>query len=385
MRRLNINTKKYKPRSFTEVHGEKIREKIREKRREKREEANNGVLISWRIALSLSFSSSVFLRVYLRVLRGLIVLFFLIGIIFTSCATAPKVSLPDGAEGLDEVRELYMLPPGGRAYIWIDTVEARPLLDVISIGGLNGKDMARILDSTESAAAAVFPDEHDRRFFLAATGSFPVFAANLSMTFNRNWKKQKSADGSKYWYSKSDGIALALGSNLALVSNSDPYTNFTSEPPPPGFVEFRQGFALAGWMPNPSGTVDTVIASMGVPLQIPAEDLFFGASRLSGEEPTDDNPGDAELWVPVFKIRTPSASHARSLLALFSVARMFIQRGLIGQNVEWEATFLSPQEAAALLFANMPEQDEDFLILRTASLDAARIALLFQMFSIYSE
>ena len=317
-------------------------------------------------------------------------LFFFLGVIFVSCASAPKVSLPEGVEDMAGERELYMLPAGGRAYIWIDTVKARPFLDAFSIGGISDKHMARILDSTESAVAAVFPEEHERRFFLAATGSFPVFTANLSLTFNRNWKRQKSRDGSKYWYSQNDGIALALGSNLALVSNTDPYTTFTSETPPSGFVEFRRGLPLAGWMPNPSETINNVIISMGVPVQIPAEDFFFGASRLSTKldstgELTDVNPADTELWEPVFKIRTPSASHARSLLALFSVARMFIQRGLIGQNAEWDAPFLRPQEAAALLFANIPEQDEDFLILRTVSLKAATIALLFRMFSIYSE
>jgi hypothetical protein len=299
-------------------------------------------------------------------------LLFLLVLVFFSCASGPKVSLPEGVEGVDEVLELYILPAGGRAYIWVDTVEARPLLDILPVGGLSGKDMARILDSTETAVAAVFPEGEDRRFFLAATGNFPVFAANISMTFSRDWKKQKSPNGSSYWYSKGDGIALALGSSLALVSNADPYAAFTSETPPPGFAEFRRGFALAGWMPNPSETVDNVITSMGVPLQIPAEDLFFGASP------------NAELWEPVFKIRTPSASHARSLLALFSIARLFIQRGLIGQGAE-SSSFMSPQEAAALLFANTPEQDGDFLILRMAPLDASRIALLFRMFSIYSE
>jgi hypothetical protein len=319
-----------------------------------------------------------------------LLLFIFLGILFLSCATAPKVSVPDEVEGMADVRELYMLPAGGRAYVWIDTAEARPLLDVLSIGGLSGKDMARILDSTESAVAAVFPEGGERRFFLAATGSFPVFAANVSMTFSRDWKKLKSPNGSSYWYSKGDGIALALGSNLALVSNIDPFAAFTSETPPPGFAEFRRDYALAGWLPNPSETVDSVIASMGVPLQIPAEDLFFGASRLSPNTAAADgnladvNPTDTELWEPVFKIRTASASQARSLLVLFSVARLFVQRGLIAQG-GGSSSSMSPQEAAALLFANTPEQEEDFLILRTASLDAERIALLFQMFSIYSE
>ena len=334
------------------------------------------------------------------ILRGLFLLFFFFGIFFFSCASAPKAAPPKGVED----QELHMLPSGGRVYVWIDTVEARPLLDVLSIEGLSHKDMERILDSTETAVASVFPDGHERRFFLAATGKFPVFAANLSFTFNKNWKRQKSPNGSRYWYSQNDGIALALETDFALVSNTDPYAAFTSEIPPPGFAEFRRDFALAGWLPNPSDTVARVISSMGVPLQIPAEDFFFGASRhLSGTaltesiddnptdgnpmdvNPTDVNPADTELWAPVFKIRTPSASNARSLLALFSIARLFVQRGLVSPGSGGSSFMMSPQEAAALLFANPPEQEEDFLIIRTASMDANRIALLFQMFSIYSE
>jgi len=66
------------------------------------------------------------------------------------------------------------------------------------------------------------------------------------------------------------------------------------------------------------------------------------------------------------------------------VARLFVQRGLIGQDAEGSSS-MGPREAAALLFANIPEQNEDFLTLRMDSMDAASIALLFQMFSIYSE
>ena len=333
-------------------------------------------------------SGILFLFVLVRVGSWLTLLFFFIGIFFTSCASAPRVSLPEGLDGTVEDRELYTLPSGGRAYIWMNTAEARPLLGAFSIGGLSDKDMTRILDSTETAIAVVFPEGQDRRFFLTAKGNFPVFSANLSLTFNRDWKRLKSPHGGKYWYSQSNGIALALESKQAMVSNIDPFSDLISETPPTGFVEFRRDFALAGWMPNPSDTVNRVISSMGVPLSIPAVDFFFGASPHSPDpastdnNPTDDNPMNMELWAPVFKIRTPSASNARSLLALFSVARLFIPQGLIGQGAVG-SNFRNPQEAAALLFANAPEQDEDFITFRIASLDAASIALLFQIFSIY--
>jgi len=45
---------------------------------------------------------------------------------------------------------------------------------------------------------------------------------------------------------------------------------------------------------------------------------------------------------------------------------------------------MSPQQAAALLFANAPELDAEYLILRMDSLEADKIALLFKMFTVYS-
>ena len=136
-------------------------------------------------------------------------------------------------------------------------------------------------------------------------------------------------------------------------------------------------------MPDSSEFINGFLNTMGIPLQIPAEDLFFGAVRLP--ETVDAHTREG-LWELVFKIKTPSESNARALLTLFSVARLFFQRGGGAQTgFDEEITSLSPQEAAALLFANIPEQDGEFLILRVSSLDENRIALLFEMFSVYSD
>ena len=113
--------------------------------------------------------------------------FFFIFVLFVSCATAPKVSSPLDEEG----SELSLMPAGGKVYLWADTVKARPLLDLLSFEGKNGKDAAKVLDSTKTAAAVIFPAVPESgvsessvsesgagggqggRFFLAALGDYP--------------------------------------------------------------------------------------------------------------------------------------------------------------------------------------------------------------------
>jgi len=252
------------------------------------------------------------------------------------------------------------------------------LLDVLSFQGISGKNAAQVLDNTKSAAAAFFSDgksdnkTNKRQFFLAALGDYPRFRANLSLAFSKNWKKQKSSTGGSYWFSQANNVALALGNNLALVSNADPLAAFPAAAAPVGFAEFNLGFALAGWMNDSASSINVFLDSMGIPLQIPAEDFFFGARKE-----------DAGLWDLVFRIRTPSAAQARSLLTLFSIARLFVLRAADAREA-FDGKSLTPQQTAALLFAIIPELDAAYLTFRIDSLEADKIALLFNMFSVYS-
>ena len=321
-----------------------------------------------------------------------LVFFFIIIVLFASCATAPKITFSEDDEGA----ELSLLPAGAKLYIWADTVKGMPLLDVLSFEGKSGKDAGKILDSTETAAAAILGEKEGRRFFLAAAGSYPRRSANFSLAFSRAWKKRKSFTGNSYWYSQNDNIALALGSNLALVSDADPWGDpwgnppgeFPKETPSGAFMEFRRGLVMAGWVPNPSVPINNFVDSLGIPLQIPAEEFFFGVSRIPLNANTaGSNPADSGLWELVFKIKTPSPNHARSLLGLFSMARLFFPRGRAsggGQagSLSTNNGSISPQDAAVLFFANAPEQDREFLTLRLDPLNEDSIALLFNMFSI---
>jgi hypothetical protein len=307
----------------------------------------------------------------------LLILFF---IMLVSCATAPRASIPAEGEG----RELYFLPGGGKVYFWADTVKGRPLLDVLSFEGMSGKDAGRVLDSTDRAAGVLFEEGEGRRFFLAATGNYPSVRAGLSLSFSKGWKKLKSVTGKRYWFSGGDKIALALGSDLVYVSDADPWdissANLSGDEIPPAFMGFLPGLVLAGWMPDPSESINRIIGSLGIPIELPAEDLFFGAA-LKPQPVAGASADDNEIWELVFKIKVSSASHARSLLSLISLARMFMQRGAVQQT---RTGAISPQEAAGLLLANAPAQDNEYLSFRTAPLSGSRIALLFEMFSVYS-
>jgi len=291
----------------------------------------------------------------------------------------------------DEDRELSLLPAGGSLYLWADTAQSRPLLDVLDFGGFSGRDAAMVLDRTGTAAAVAFAQpaieagqegspEHDRRFFLAATGRYPRHRANFSFAFTRGWRRHRSPDGGTFWRSQNGVIAVALGSNLALVSNIDPLEGFERVVPPRYFTEFRRGMALAGWMYSPSGPINGFLQSTGIPIQIPAEDFFFGAVR-SPVSALDTSPAPWEL---VFRIRAPSEIHARSLLALFSTARFLFQMGAAAGDEPSPADTLSLQDAAMMLFANVPQQDGESITLRIGPLDENTIALLFGMFSVYS-
>jgi len=299
----------------------------------------------------------------------------LLVLVFSSCATAPRAPAP----AVDDIPELSLLPAGGRVYLWADTVQGRPLLELLSFDGMSmdGRDAAMMLDRTSSAAAVLFPEGEDRRFFLAAAGRYPRHRANFSFAFSRGWRRQRGSGGT-FWYSRGNNIAVSLGANLALVSNIDPLEDLARESPPQTFAEFRRGMVLAGWVHNPSDPINSFLETLGLPIQLPAEDFFFGASRA----PYDGNNADTP-WELAFRIRAPSETHARSLLVLFSTARFFVMMMGAGEPSA-DADSIGLQELAMMLFANVPEQDGEFLTLRINSLNENTIALLFDIFSVYS-
>jgi hypothetical protein len=277
-------------------------------------------------------------------------------LLVVSCASRSNVK----TSSKDRNAEFALLAPGGVVYLYIDVPGTRPVLDRISFEGIQGSQGAQILDRTTSAVAAFYPEGMPRRFLAAVQGRYPSFQAKLSFTLSPSWKKRRSETGASYWHAVKNGVSVSLGSSSALISDGDPFVQPPGVETPEGFEEFCRGTVMAGWMEDASGPLNNFLASMEIPLQIPAKQVFFSL-YTSGQE-----------YETVIQIETPSVSQAKALVTLFSMARLFMANAEASLGV------------VAVLFANPPVQDGPYLRLHTGSLDAQGIALLFTMFSLYS-
>jgi hypothetical protein len=299
-------------------------------------------------------------------------LFAVIFLLFFSCATAPKSPDPF----LDESAFLP-LEPGASVYMLIDVPGCRPGLDKVTIREMGKKQSREIFDRTKTAAAAFYSEGGERRFQAAAWGKYPAFRGNLALAAGKDWKKGRSKTGGAYYHSARDGLSVALTASRAFVSGAGPGSRTDPFTPPPGtetpdgFTEFRRGAVLALWINKPGASVNGLLETMGLPLQIPAEQLFVNLFPHIQE-----GEGADALYEALIRIETSAPSQARALFTLINMARLYASA--MGETGAAPAL-------AAVLFANPPVQDGRNLNLRTAVLKAEEIALLFNFFSIYSD
>jgi hypothetical protein len=316
-------------------------------------------------------------------------------LVLAACASAPKpVEFPlNGPLPLDG---------GAMLYLVVEVPQARPFLDHIYIEGLAEEDAAQIFDRTHYAAAAVFSPDSGKRLQAIAWGNYPSFRAGLAFASAVDWKRQRSPAG-PFWYSADRNISLAFNRGQAFAAlgpegggtkiraeappAAGPYTRGSGVEVPAGFNAFREGACLALWLENPAEPLGRFLEGLRLPIRIPAEEFLAALVLLSSPEET---PGFAEAAVlpeetagpgasgPRYeirlRIRAPSETNARSLMTLFSTARLFIsQAGDAGYS-----------ELLSLLLARPPEQEGPYLNLRSAPVKEEDIALLFTLFSIYS-
>jgi hypothetical protein len=276
-------------------------------------------------------------------------------------------------------------------YVIVDVAAARPILDLVSFDG--GKGMLRsglpsaILDRTGIAVAAVYPPGTGRRFLVAAEGRFPSVRARFSFAFSSSWKKVSSPAGKRYWRSAREGLSVSLDSRSARVSDGDPYAAAGGVKPPDAYGPLRRGAALAGWIENAAVPINYFLEKLQIPLQIPAERALFGVYALppsgppeyvGGDAAGEAGPGEGALrYEAVLRIETASASQARGLIAMISLVRALLEPS----GVSWPG---NPANLAAALLVNPPVQEGSALILRSSGMDRESIALLFNLFSVYS-
>jgi hypothetical protein len=293
--------------------------------------------------------------------RLLIILPFLV----LSCQTGPKLS--DMA--LEETNYIP-LEGGALVYIFADVKAAKPILDLVPIDEMKNKRLTEVLEKTNTAVAALYPPESGRRFQVVAQGAYPSFRAGMALGMSSHWKKQRSAAGFSYWYSSADRLSAALNSKQAFAAAwtedkpGDPVAASTVKLPD-DFGEFRRGAILSCWLEDPDSRINRIFQAMGIPLQLPAEQLFVSLF-----------PATDQKYEAMIRMRFSSATQARALVALFSLARNLM--ALSPQTGETPMTVL-----AAILFANPPAQNDRDLNIKTAGLTEKQISLLFDLFSVY--
>ncbi|MDR1986281.1 MAG: hypothetical protein LBP88_04830 [Treponema sp.] len=280
-----------------------------------------------------------------------------VALMLAACATSPKTQL------VPEADPFAGFPQGALAYLYVDTVKARPILDALSLERMEGnkRTIAAALDKTTSAVAALYPKDAPRHFLVAARGRYPSFQASLAFTFSAAWKKRRSETGASYWHSPQRGISVLLSPEQAFISDGDPTPVPGGSFPqaPEAFAPFSENAALAGWLTEAAMPFNQLLQAMEIPLQIPAGQVLF---RLQQSE---------AYYQGMIRIETPSVSQAKALVSLFSIARLFMAN-------------LDLKEWAEIFFAYPPVQDGAALNLQTGPLDTQAVALLFTKFSLYS-
>jgi hypothetical protein len=299
---------------------------------------------------------------------------FLCGLAMLSCRTSPLMPESEFATSGE-----IALDPEAFAYIFIDVPNARPIIDRLSIIPSKNKSVRQMLDKTRTAAAAINLEGRKEagRFQLIAWGEYPVRGARMAFGTNREWKKHRSAlTGSNYWYSAKDQLSVGLSQRQAFVSASDegprdPFPAGVGAQIPGGFSGFSEGSLLSCWLNNPGPFVNQAISQMGIPLEIPLEQLFITVFAYEGGP-------DYEAR---FMMQAPSAAQARALANFFNIARAFMSLNAAGPNPAG-ADAASMAILSSIMFQSPPKLEGDSLYLSSGPLSAGSIALLFSMFSL---
>jgi hypothetical protein len=310
----------------------------------------------------------------LKKLRGLCVIsaLFAVNLLFLfSCATGPKTADP-----FQEEAAFLPLEPGAQAYLLAGVPACRPALDQLMARYLDHSQAREMLDRTRSLAAAFYPEGYERRFQAAAWGNYPGFRGNLALAAGKDWKKYRSKTGGAYYHSAGEGLSVALTASRAFAAGAEPGAKadpFAEEPGteiPQGFAEFRQGAALALWINDPGSPVNNLLATMGLPLQIPAEQLFVSIFPRAGEGEGAAVKAEAR-YEALVRIRTPAASQARAIFSLIALA----MSAASAKTADGALTL------ADLLFVNPPVLDGRNITFKTNAMTAEEIALLFELVS----
>jgi len=320
-----------------------------------------------------------------RSLQSLVLFLFLL-----SCKNAPKVTeqvlLESGIVPLDA---------GAAAYAIIDVTHARPILEGISYIPVNDKNVKLMLDKTRSAVVAVFSPTpvDDRRFQLVSWGSYPASGSSIAFGTSKDWKKQRSASlNTVYWHSEKSQMSVAVSPAQAYVlvamtkAPHDPIASSEGIKIPEGFGEFAKGAVFSCWLSNPGPTLNQRLKEMGIPLEMPAEQLFIRVFPADEQASASQSASAKQtMYEANIKITLPSATQARTIASFLSIARAFMppaQPSASQDSGAQDSAAMLSSLMSALLFANPVVQEGASLLLESPPLSMRDISLLFSMFSL---
>ncbi|MDR2149523.1 MAG: hypothetical protein LBO67_01615 [Spirochaetaceae bacterium] len=291
---------------------------------------------------------------------------FVVILVSSSCATGPtKVNA--SLVVFDGAHSFVPLSPGASVYAAVDIGKARKLLERILKNSKELRAASEMIDKTETAWIAFYPDNAPQNFMIVADGAYPSGKANMSFSFSSEWKKRSSPSGGTYWYSADERIALALNARQLFLSDGDPLASPPGVAIPDDFAVLSADSALAFWLDD-AALINQIFESLDIPIQIPAKHTFIviRPSPLPNYYDTDIN---FELF---------HTTQAKGLVAVFSLARRSINL----------AEPLAHEELAVLfaaLFTNPPVQEGTHLLIRAATLSETEIPLLFNTFASFSK
>lgn len=312
--------------------------------------------------------------------KKLIVIF--LAALLSACATKPqavKPAVPKPETFYEGRSEFALMAEGASVYIHAQVQQVRPILDSLKLGGMTGAEIKEFLDMSDVLTAAVFSPLEERHFYAAALGNFPSVRGGLFFGASKDWETKTSSTKMPYWHSARSRLSVSLNPKQAFISDDDPFVPPPGAQAPEALAALKKDSVLYGWMNEPAPALNRMIASFGMPVQIPANRILFAVYPASpgkaNEQTAKNKTKDSELYTAVLRFETSSASQANALVSIFSLARLALAIADFSAHKDLETLVRA-------FFWQNPRADGNALILNTGTMKGEDIALLFNLISL---
>jgi hypothetical protein len=288
--------------------------------------------------------------------------------------------------------EFAYLTANGSAYFYADVKLSRPIMEHVSVRGVDMTRIGQFLDKVDFLSGAVYPNSAPQHLMLHAWKQKGKVPGASALFFSAQWKKTASPSGGNYYHSERYGLSVSTQGSHAFVSDADPLAFEPAVSAPEGLTELRWEAILLGWLDHAGAPINNFLSVAGIPVRIPTNRILFGVYRSQEpnppaemEEPVDDEEPPlpaVENGGPFYELRlrveTENTNQARALTTLLAFVRVLTE----SPDVK-----VAPEYLAALrpLLANPPSQVGSDLAIHTDPMSARELALLFNRFSVYSQ